>query len=208
MSALEQFTPSAADRRRTPRLQLNAVVPVRIGRGEGTLADISARGARVRHRMAVGRGTVIRLTFAWQQQNFAASAEVLSSRIVALGGPTYESRLHFTVVPHESEKVLRHVLASVENEELRRAVDNMHGWNVQSGKQNAPITAGFIRCRLIGSRWQKKWTSDPAQPDDGFTVPASLSEIEVAHTCRSYERIDADGRALIRMIAQTILEDR
>lgn len=207
MSALEQYSPSPDDRRLAPRVHPKAVVPVRIGRGEGTLADISARGARVRHRTAVGRGTVVRLTFTWHQR-FAAHAEVLASRIVALDGPTYESRLRFTLVPHESESVLRHILAAIENEDLRRAVDNMQGWTAPSVTHGAPITAGFIRCRLLGSRWQKKWTRNSAQPDDGFTVPASLSEIEIAHTCRSYERIDADGRELMRVIARTILEDR
>ena len=208
MSALEQYTPSPDDRRHAPRLQLNAVMPVHIGRGEGTLVDISARGARVRHRAAVGRGTVIRLTFAWHQQHFAANAEVLASRIVALDGPTYESRLHFTLVPHESESLLRNILASIENEDLRRAVDNMQGWTAPSKAEGAPITAGFIRCRLLGSRWQKKWTRDSVQPIDGFTVSASLSEIEIAHVCRSYERIDAESRELMRVIARTILEDR
>lgn len=68
----------------------------------------------------------------------------------------------------------------------------------------ATATAGFIRCRFLGDRWHKKWTRNADQPADGFTLPAAVSEIDVARLCRSYERIDADARDLLRLMARTL----
>ena len=59
----------------------------------------------------------------------------------------------------------------------------------------------FMRCRLLGQRWVKCWTRIPEQPEDGFTVPAKLSEGEVEILCEAYQTMDADGRDLIRATA-------
>ncbi len=44
----------------------------------------------------------------------------------------------------------------------------------------------------------KSRTRDPAQPEDGFTVPAKLSDGEVDILADAYERMDEQGRELIR----------
>ena len=63
------------------------------------------------------------------------------------------------------------------------------------------IVSYFMRCRLHGRSWTKCWTRDETQPPDGFTVPAKLSDGEVEILCEAYEKMDPDGRELIRATA-------
>jgi PilZ domain len=209
MSALEQFAPSPFDRRVAPRVRVTESVPVHLGRANGTLVDISMRGARVRHTSAVSRGTTVRVALRWQGKPFAACGTVLSSRVVALDGPTYESRVHFADMPDEAEAALREIVATMQNADLRRAVENLRGLSDGNARadETAPLERGFLRCRYFPSgTWARKWTPDPTQPEEGFTVPASISDFELAQLCRSYERIGADGRSLVRAIAETIID--
>jgi len=62
MSALEQH-PFDIERRMARRMRVESFVAVNLGRAEGTLVDISMRGARVRHTTAVGRGSQVRVSF-------------------------------------------------------------------------------------------------------------------------------------------------
>lgn len=206
MSAIEPLFPTLKERRLAARVRVTRPFPVIVGRGEGTLVDIGLRGARVRHQSAIGRGTTVRLSFEWCKRRFAATATVTGSRVIALNGPTYESRLHFIEVPHLDETVLRGMLTMLSNGDLCRAVENLHGLSetLPAECEEASIE-GFIRCRYFAEgRWEKKWTRTPAQPESGFTLPAALSGFELAQVCRSYERIDAEGRVLLRQIADTI----
>lgn len=210
MSALEQFSNSPFERRGAPRLRVPETIVVYLGRSEGTLVDVNEQGARVRHATAVGRGTSVRIAFTWHRRHFSAAARVLSSRIVALDGPTYESRVQFVDVDRVSVDTMRELMATIENTDLRRAVENLRG--MISGTAAAGFTVqahGFFRCRYFaGGQWEKKWTRDPMQPDQGFTLPATLSDFELAQVCRSYERIDADARQLLRTIAEQIIQER
>ena len=109
MSAIELQAPSP-DRRESPRLRVGGTYPVRLGRTDGVLIDLSDRGARVRHVSAVRRGESMRLALEWEGQHFSAQAEVLSSRLVSMGngsGTIYESRLRFVSMPGGAADVLR-----------------------------------------------------------------------------------------------------
>lgn len=122
MSALEQ-TPLShpkpiAERRDTSRLRIANHIFVLVGRGEGVLVDLSTRGARVRHAVQARRATNVRVSFNWENERFAAMAEVLSSHVVALGYgevPTlYESRLRFRLISENDEQILDRVIAAIQ----------------------------------------------------------------------------------------------
>src|SRR5690349_7809279 len=70
------------DRRRVARMRTFAPVPARFGRVEGTLADISDHGARMKHREALHPCTESRLVFDWGETWFIATARVLSTWLV------------------------------------------------------------------------------------------------------------------------------
>ena len=61
---------------------------------------------------------------------------------------------------------------------------------------------GYIRCRKIGPRWEKKWTVDPKQPRDGFTLLASENKLDIETLCETWDRGDADTRKFLRDCAR------
>lgn len=206
MSALEQ-SPPTTESREVSRLLIAGRLSVLIGRADGLLIDLSERGARVRHATQILRGSEVRFSFQWQGQRFFASAEVLSSRVAALGEgarTVYESRLRFRLVTDTAQNVLQTFLATCAAEDVRRWVANLNGWNEdQEHGATAPALAGssFLRCRLIGRRWELKKTTDCTQPPDGFVLHETVPAREVADLCQTYEESDPEGRKLIRRMA-------
>ena len=205
MSAVDVLTSS--ERRHSERRRPASAIRIAIGRGTGSLIDISLGGLRTRHTGAVTRGSKVRVAFDWQHERFDAIAEVLASRVVSLGDPvghgtTFESRLHFVHMPPSSHELLERVFIAITSHELRRWVANLNGWNDEPQPESAATAEGsFIRCRLIGRQWQRKWTHDPTQPANGFVLPASIGASELATLCETYLHADPDGRHLIRLMA-------
>lgn len=214
MSAIEQLhrTPSPADRRRSFRVRLDRVLTVHLGRHQGVIFDLSVDGARVRHSGTLLRGTATRVLFDWGAERFVASAEVLSSRLVMLGArdgesATYETRLRFTMMEPASRDLLARVIATVTREELRTWVDNLKGEEDEQRRASSAHAAGFIRCRYLHRRWEKKWTRESAQPLDGFVLPAGTDPKDVDALCRTWESMDADARCLLQLTAQAVVDE-
>ena len=149
------------------------------------------------------------LVFFYAGRRFATLARVLASRVIGLGnGPggttSYQSRLQFTGPSAEAAETLAHIVEQIEHERMRGWMSNASGDEGSRGRQHRDETDAqyFMRCRLSGRRhWTKCWTRDAAQPGDGFTVPAKLSDGEVGVLCEAYEKMDAAGRDLIRATA-------
>jgi hypothetical protein len=201
-----------AERRANARLRIGGTHPVRLGRTDGVLIDISERGARVRHVAAVRRGETVRLAIEWQGERFIAQAEVLASRVVSMGngaGTIYDSRLRFVSMPEGAKEVLERTLAGFEARDLRRWVANLRGWEPQPEPIRHPalVTKTFVRFHLRGIWWEKKMTHDPAQPEDGFVLPADIDENEITSLCRTYEKLDAEGREVVRRIAGQVVAE-
>jgi hypothetical protein len=215
MSAIEQFpTPTltpAAERRSATRLRIREAIPVLFGRGEGTLVDVSATGARVRHSIPARLGTQVRLSFEWQRHRISANGVVLASRVIALGtsnaGATvFESRLRFTAITSEAAELLTEFMNSLESRDLRKWIANLRGWDAQ--EQSDTVVASFIRCRYRFRRWDRKWTRDSSQPADGFTVPASTDEKELNLLCAMWLNGDDAAREVLRETARASVENR
>jgi hypothetical protein len=214
MSATIEVLPPPAvlpgsDRRRFPRLRLNEPIRTVIGRGVGTLVDLSANGARIRHEAPVALGARVRVTFDWKGERFEATAEVLASRVASLGDATrFESRLRFLSVPERSQEILARTMTDALDDDLRKWVANLHGWHEAAG-QDDDETRGegtYIRCRYVRGRWQQINTRDPLPPPDGFTVPAETDPAEIRTLCRTFEKSDEDGRSLVRLITGAVVK--
>ncbi|HEU4523096.1 MAG TPA: hypothetical protein VFT12_13895, partial [Thermoanaerobaculia bacterium] len=86
------------------------------------------------------------------------------------------------------------------------------GWLVAAEKKAAPppvsepepeeepelLSAKYLRCTFAGTRWSKLFVDDPAQPADGFTIPAPAVESEADTLCRTYEKADPARRLTMR----------
>jgi hypothetical protein len=183
------------------------MMPSYLGRGDAFILDISAEGARVMHFTSHPLGSAVRLVFFYAGKRFAANARVLASRVIGLGnGPngttSYQSRLRFIDPPADAAETLIHIIEHIENERMRSWISNASGDERPHENQKDFSAQYFMRCRLRGrSTWTKCWTRDSAQPGDGFTVPAKLSDGEVDILCDAYEKMDDDGKDLIRATA-------
>jgi hypothetical protein len=96
-------------------MRLVVGLPVRLGRRDGTLVVISRGGARIRHVLAVKADAELTLTFDSNGDHFAASGNVLSSRVVGLGtgegGATlFETILRYTHISAEALAIIEQML--------------------------------------------------------------------------------------------------
>ena len=212
MSALEQTPLPSSDRRRSDRTQLDRVLHALVGRHNGLFVDLSMRGAKIRHEGTLRRGATTRIVFTWERERFCATAEVLASRVVSLGtregeSATYESRFRFVTIDDGSSALLARVLVAMSNDALRTWVGNLKGFeDVPSGLRTTPGASGFLRCRRVNTRWEKKWTRNTAQPADGFLLPAGTAPAEVTALCEAWESMDEDGRRLLQLTASAVVE--
>jgi hypothetical protein len=199
------------ERRRAVRTRPHRVVNVIAGRHDGTLVDLSLRGMRLRHEGPLSRGAGVRVSFTWEKERFAAQGEVLATRVVTLGGndgeaAIFESRLRFVSMALEDVDALARIMTDMACRELRAWVGNFHGTPEPFLTQPETRVAGFIRCRFIYRRWEKKWTRDAAQPTDGFTLPATTEWNEVDALCRFWEDMNDDARQLVRVTADAVAQ--
>lgn len=67
--------------------------------------------------------------------------------------------------------------------------------------------SAFVCCRLVRNSWKKTRTTDPDQPEEGFTVSAHEDAAQVEVLCETYLRADAEGRRLIRLLAEMSIAD-
>ncbi len=65
---------------------------------------------------------------------------------------------------------------------------------------------GYIRCTLVGRKWDKKWSRQPDQPEEGFTVSATEPSENVEQLCDTYEKASPEDRKLIRLLALASVE--
>jgi hypothetical protein len=202
-------SPATENRRAKPRINVGGSVQVIFGRCAAVLIDLSEHGARIRHFVSAPRGSAARVSFAWEGSRFSASAEVLASRVITLGAdPSYESRVRFLTVDSPSHIVLTNALAGISGRHLRRWVANMRGWSEELQPDRVLQPSGwFLRCRLRGTAWERKRTSDATQPEDGFLLPSETADAEIETLCALYSRGDEDDRQFIRSIAAAVAEE-
>jgi hypothetical protein len=209
MSALEYVS---TDRRNATRIRIAGEVPVLIGRGQGVLMDLSERGAKIRHRTAVLRGSTVRISIEWKGTRFSANAEVLASRVVTLGdndggGTTFETRLRFAPLDRDASHALTGMLDDVSGIDVRRWVANLRGWEDEPARVAPLVASGsYLRCRLAGTRWLVKCTRDGNQPADGFVVPAGIPDEEIVVLCDDYVRGGEEERQMIRLFASAAVD--
>lgn len=199
-----------SDRRRSARFKLTENVTAIFGRGTGTLIDISASGARIRHTASVARGAQVRVKFEWKGERFEAAGEVLASRVAGIGpdGTLFESRIRFVRFLHDASAVLERALADLSDANLRKWVANLRGWAEDDAPAapQRPAPRTFLRCRYVNHRWVQRVTSDATQPVDGFTVAAGTDPAEVQALRRTFEQSDAEGRRLLQLLTGAVLQ--
>jgi len=108
--------------RRSNRFRVVMNLPLRIGRKDGTLVDISETGILATHAGVLKTGSTVEISFQVDGKRFASNARVETCTVVGLGaGPggatLYASRLFFENLAPESRELLSTLVGRHEAED-------------------------------------------------------------------------------------------
>lgn len=204
------------DRREFQRLRLAKPILAAIDGANALILDIGMAGAFLEHYGTTESGRRFRLSFRWQSEPVEFDCEVVRTTVVREPGgdglhPVSHTGVHFAAPVGDADQRLEEFMASF----VRRILDaqranaagedaHLHSAAILEslGGARRKRTRGFMSYRLKDGRWWRVPTESPRQPEEGFTVAAWEDEAELETLCRTYETADAEGRQLIRLLAE------
>jgi hypothetical protein len=151
------------------------------------------------------------------------------------GATVYQSGLHFVQYVGAAQNALKEMVATYVARSLAEQVANARGIGPvmernmpvfrsgvvadvsiakdDKGRRLIPnseivMDRGYIRCTWInGRRWEKKWTRDSKQPEEGFTVVATEPDAHIDQLCETYMYGTVEDRKLIQLMARLSIEN-
>jgi len=104
--------------RRSSRFRVPITRTVKIGLKEGTLVDVSSANAFVTHSGPLKVSSEVTMSFDYDGRKFSGRLRVGSCGVVGRqhdsGETLYASRLYFTELPEESQRIIEDILTAVE----------------------------------------------------------------------------------------------
>jgi hypothetical protein len=196
----------AKERRSEERLKLTVMVVVGISRHQGTLLDISKKGASVQSFAATKPEERVLFTLRFRNLKIELNGIVRGCRVVAINPrPTYISRLQFTDVSETARQSLDEFMRMIEEVGRRTWKRTKEGYSRRNTGTPRAIIAVYTQLVKRDSNWEEILVFDPDQPDeDGVTLPSGTPTAEIAHFCEMYDAADKDGRTLLRQQAETL----
>ena len=201
------------DRRESQRLNLlKPILGTVDGRGV-LILDIGVGGAFIEHYGQASPGDQFRLGFLSEGESVEFVCEVRRSFVVRLASD--ESKVshtgaRFVEAIGDSAALLEQMIASFISRILEAQRANARGERSLShgetilarlGDAQRMRARGCVTHSFADGRWTSARGDSPHQPEDGFTVAAFEDEEEVQMLRQAYETADAEGRRLIRLIA-------
>jgi PilZ domain len=195
----------AKERRSEPRLKLTVMVVVGINRHQGSLLDISKKGASIQSFSAVKPDERAWFTLRFRNLKIELSGIVRGCRVVAINPrPTYISRLQFIEVSETARESLDEFMRMIEEVGRRTWKRTDEGYSRRATGTPRAVIAVFTQLVKRDSTWEEILVFDPDQPEDGLTLPSGTPTAEIAHFCEMYDAADEDGRMLLRQQAETL----
>ena len=204
----------ANDRREFQRLRLAKPILALMDGQNALILDIGITGAYIEHYGALPPGARFKLLFRWQSADVELFCEVRRSRVVRSGGDNLSvvshSGVQFVEAIGDADARLNDMMATFVGRVLAAQRANASGKPeegetlslVQLGGARRARTRGWTSFRLVDGTWRRTLAASASQPLDGFTVAAYEDEEELASLCETYEAADAEGRRLIRLLAE------
>jgi len=204
----------ANDRREFQRLRLAKPILALMDGQNALILDIGIAGAYIEHYGALPPGARFKLLFRWQRADVELLCEVRRSRVVRSGGDNMSvvshSGVQFVEAIGDADARLNDMMATFVGRVLAAQRANASGKPeegealslTQLGGARRARTRGWVSFRLVDGTWRRTLAASASQPLDGFTVAAYEDEEELASLCESYEAADAEGRRLIRLLAE------
>ena len=187
------------ERREFQRLNLTRPADGWLGDYAIRLLDVSATGALIECDDDIEVGSRALLKFWWRGEEIEITSDVVRNADGQTG-------LHFT----EDSPELRRLIADSANELLRAQEANAMGDRARNVIGDETLTAASSRIDthyitwLLGEdgQWERRASLISEQPENGFTISAAETPDQVAMLCSSYAAGDAEGRRLIKLLAE------
>jgi hypothetical protein len=186
--------------------------------GEAALVlDLGVGGALVEHDGEIAPGARADLKVRWYQYDVELPCQAVHSRLINPGTETRTAVSHtglrFVDMSPGTRSELQSMMATMVGRILAaqkaNARGNYEGDRIDSGailsdlgRARRSRIGGLVSYKLKGNMWWRTPTSSASQPQDGFTVAAYEDESDLETLCDAYVRSDAEGRRLIRLIAE------
>jgi len=199
------------DRREFQRLRLAKPILGMLEGHNALILDIGVTGAFVEHYGKAEVGERLMLLFRWKGTDVEYVSEVRRTGVIrkAANDVVSHSGLRFLQPIGDSEARLNDMVATFVGKILAAQRANAAAGEapdsaalVDLGGAHRSRARGFITYRLANGTWTQTFTDSPVQPADGFTVAAYEDPAELQTLCETFEAADAEGRRLIRLVAE------
>jgi hypothetical protein len=201
------------DRREFQRLKLLKPILGTLD-GQGALIlDIGVGGAFIEHYGQATPGDQFRLSFTWEGETVEFACEVRRSFVARLASDdttVSHTGARFVEPIGDSEELLGRMMSAfvsrileAQRANARGELGLSHGEAILArlGDAHRMRTRGYVTHSFADGRWTSVRGESPNQPEEGFTVAAFEDEEEISVLRQTYETADAEGRRLIRLIA-------
>jgi hypothetical protein len=204
------------ERREFQRLKLTRPILATMRGANALILDIGIGGALLEHYGAATLGERFPVMFRWQGEDVILSCEVMRSVVVRTPAGDGESvtshtGVRFHDIGQEAAARLQDLIGSFLGHILAAQKANAAGEDGESagqqilarlGHARRTRSRGFIAWHFTDGSWKSHPTDVRRQCADGFTVGTHEDDVEVETLCRAYEQADAEGRDLIRLVAE------
>jgi hypothetical protein len=199
------------DRREFQRLRLAKPILALLDGQNALILDVGISGAFVEHYGQPKVGDRLKVLFRWKGDDVEFLAEIEHSVVVrnTLNSVVSHSGLRFVQAVGDAESLLNDMMATFVGKILAAQKANAGATEpsgavalVDLGGARRSRSRGFVTYRLEGATWSRELTDSPTQPLSGFTVAAYEDDEELESLCRTWEAADAEGRRLIRLVAE------
>jgi hypothetical protein len=199
------------DRREFQRLRLAKPILALLDGQNALMLDVGVGGAFVEHYGEHKPGDRLRLLFRWKGEDVEFVAECARSVVVrnTLNSVVSHSGLQFVQPVGKAEALLNDMMATFVGKMLVAQKANAGGSEpagalelIDLGGARRSRSRGFVTFRLQNGKWLRELSDSGTQPLDGFTVAAYEEDEELESLCRTWEAADAEGRRLIRLVAE------
>lgn len=201
-----------AERREFQRLKLVKPILGTVDGQNALILDVGVGGAFVEHYGERKTGDRFRLSFVWEGTTIEFDCEVRRSFIMreaSDGTLVSHTGARFVEPAGESARLLEQMMATFVGRILAAQRANARGERDAShtvlellGDARRMRARGCVAYRFRDGLWSHEATESAAQPEDGFTVAAHEDDDELQMLRETYEGADAEGRRLIRLVAQ------
>lgn len=175
--------------------------------------DVGMEGAFLEHYGAVMTGDRFTLSFRWKGGEIKLRCEVRRTNVIRSAEGSQATMSHsgvqFVEMSADATAKLQDMMGTFVGRVLAAQKANANADTEQSGAMLFQMgnarrsrTRGFIAYLFDGKSWMIRRTQLGEQPRNGFTVAAYEDEEDLEMLCRAYEAADAEGRNLIRLVAE------